>query len=143
MKQGVGSNRIKGSLASPSIKREFRGRNKDKQLALEVGARIFKAMRDRSYYEISKMAKDNGADISPNTIWGYVKGLNIPGPERLIVLSKVLDKSIDWLLKGEETPRAKDNREIMILNGMRKADSLNIDLGILQDFLDMLIAKKA
>lgn len=42
--------------------------------------------------------------VTRGAVGHYLSGRNTPNPDQLVVLSKLLDCSLDWLLTGEGSP---------------------------------------
>ena len=69
-----------------------------------IGQRIKELADSRglSAYELASKL-----EVKPSLVYAYFKESSKPSADSLINLSKVLDVSIDWLLKGEEIKTKK------------------------------------
>lgn len=96
-------------------------RKRDDVLAAEIGKRIKELMGDLKRTDIA-----GKIGIAPSTLWDYMNGDAIPGPEILIKLADILNVSIDYLLKGQQSLFAKNEDEKEALYQYRETEKLTV-----------------
>ena len=104
--------------------------------SLEVGSRIKKLIEDK---ELTQKEVAEKLDITEATLSRYINGQRKPTGDTLIQLSRILETTTDYILKGEkETPNLKTlklNKELKLkLNTIKKninSDSTEVDLSTL------------
>ena len=74
-------------------------------LKKEVSARLNLALERSNLKNQSAMADDMG--VAKSDVHGYLSGKSLPKSEKLVLLSKSLEVSIDWILKGEESDKIR------------------------------------
>lgn len=94
-------------------------RKRDDVLAADIGRRIKELIGDRKRSEIAPRI-----GVASSTLWDYMNGDAIPGPEVLIKIGEVLGVSIDYLLKGNQSLFAKNEMERDTLYVIREAQEL-------------------
>lgn len=104
--------------------------------SLEVGSRIKKLIEDK---ELTQKEVAEKLDITEATLSRYINGQRKPTGDTLIQLSRILETTTDYILKGEkETSNLKTlklNKELKLkLNTIKKntnSDSTEVDLSTL------------
>ena len=74
-------------------------------LKKEVSARLNLALERSHFKNQSALAEDMG--VAKSDVHGYLSGKSLPKSEKLVLLSKALEVSIDWILKGEESDKIR------------------------------------
>jgi len=74
-------------------------------LKKEVSARLNLALERSQFKNQSALAEDMG--VAKSDVHGYLSGKSLPKSEKLVLLSKALEVSIDWILKGEESDKIR------------------------------------
>lgn len=67
-----------------------------------IGDRIKQSMEEKSLgpAELARLSK-----LPPSLLYTYLNNTSKPGTDALYKLSRILDKTIDWLVTGEEIPK--------------------------------------
>lgn len=98
-------------------------------------AQIFNNIINQKKISAYKMSKDTG--ISDGLICYWKKGERIPNAENLVIISKYLDVSIDYLLTGKEptqqtteqpSQQLTENEEdlLALLNGLSERNQIKL-----------------
>lgn len=93
--------------------------------------------------------------VSPQAVADYVNGISIPRGDILLKISKVTEKSMQWLLTGEEKPgefaatwpedirnACQSVHKIMTSDFMRAKEALKSSLSTIEDHIDLGDFKK-
>ncbi len=96
-------------------------RKRNDALAVEIGRRIEVLMGDSKRKDIAEQI-----GIAPSTLWDYMRGDAIPGPEVLIKMADVFHVSLDYILKGDCSSFPKNEAEKNILYEYREAEKLQV-----------------
>lgn len=102
----------------------MKGRKKrNEALAKKVAERIKTIIGDTPLTEVTKNL-DNA--ISAKTLWAYINALSVPSPEILSVFAEKYGTTIDWIIRGLESPIPKDEQEKRFLSCYREAVNLDV-----------------
>lgn len=111
-------------------------RKRDRDLASQVGERLKFIMGKRTCGVFARVI-----GVRPQTMWCYIIGKAMPSMEVLLIISEKEKVSVDWILKGMESPKDKDiirQKRIEMLNRIER-------YGVAEEveqYADWLIAKK-
>ena len=94
---------------------------KDEELSVVLGKRIKELAGERKH---SAIARQIG--VKPNTFWGYLNGLTMPSYKVLLKLADHFNVSVDWLLRGQESPVPKDPIEMKVISCMRRISDKSV-----------------
>lgn len=89
---------------------------------------------------LSEVARDIDGIVSQKTLWDYVNGISMPGPDVLVKISETFKVSIDYLLKGQISLFPKDDHEKRLLYKIREAEQLQVSEKI-DSYSDYVIDK--
>lgn len=98
-------------------------RPKDEILLKDFAMRFKKLVGNLSFKKIGEKL-DN--IVSIQTLYGYLHGLSLPSPPVLLKISEKFNVTIDWLLKGEQSPIPCNDREKEFLYRFREAEELMV-----------------
>ncbi len=108
-------------------------RPKDRELYSDFGSRLAETIRERGL-TITKFEKLMDGYVSYHSLSDYVTGESMPSPPVLLKIAEVLEISIDWLLRGEQSPYPRDRTELQLYNLLREAS----DLGVAEQAIEFL-----
>jgi transcriptional regulator with XRE-family HTH domain len=81
--------------------------------------------------------------VTQKSLWDYLSGLIMPGPEVLIKVAETYHVTIDWILTGEQTLADIDNTQTDELDGMvRKLARLGVAEDA-KEYLSIMIEKQS
>ncbi|MFC4323669.1 helix-turn-helix domain-containing protein [Litchfieldia salsa] len=86
---------------------------------MELWERL-KLCRDKSGFQQNDIAKKIG--VKNNTLSSYESGARRPDYETLVKLAEIYEVSTDYLLKGKETKKEKDNLFFFDMEGLSEEE---------------------